>query len=74
MNECVTAFLDAVTGEPLIETESTNAEVERLRETLGTGPLPADAPAVAQLHLIGLAAEASKDSGGWAEIEGVDSP
>ena len=74
MNECVTAFLDAVTGEPLIETESTNAEVERLRETLGTGPLPADAPAVAQLHLIGLAAEASKDSGGWAEIEEVDSP
>ena len=73
MNECVSAFLDAVAAEPLIETESTNAEVERLREALGTGPLPADAPAVAQLHLIGLAAEASKDNGGWAEIEETDS-
>ena len=32
---------------------------------------PADAPAVAQLHLIGMAAEASKESGGWADIEAV---
>ena len=73
MNECVTAFLDAVAGEPLTESKSTAAEVNKLREVLGTGPLPADAPAVAQLSLIGLAAEASKDSGGWAEIEDSDS-
>jgi predicted dehydrogenase len=77
MNECVTAFLDAVAGEPLLDTTSaapTVKDVDALRAALGTGPLAADAPAVAQLHLIGLAAEASKDSGGWAEIEGVDSP
>ena len=73
MNECVVAFLDAVAGEPLIETKSTAAEVDKLREALATGPLPADALAVAQLHLIGLAAEASKDSGGWAQIEVIDS-
>ena len=52
MNECVAAFLDAVTGAPPAQTIP-----------------PADAPAVAQLHLTGLAAEASKDSGDWAEIE-----
>lgn len=73
MNECVSAFLDVVAGEPLTESKSTAAEVNDLREVLGTGPLPADAPAVAQLSLIGLAAEASKDSGGWAEIEDSDS-
>lgn len=72
MNECVTTFLDAVVGEPLTETESTNAEAGKLREALGAGPLPADAPSVAQLHMIGLAAEASKDNGGWAEIEELD--
>lgn len=74
MNECVTAFLDAVTGEPLIETTSDALDIDTLREALGTGPLAADAadgPAVAQLHLIGLAAELSKDSGGWAEIEKI---
>ena len=32
---------------------------------------PADASSVAQLHLIGMAAEASIDSGGWSEIENV---
>lgn len=73
MNECVTAFLDAVAGEPLIEKESAASEGDRLREALGTGPLPADARSVAQLHLTGMAAEASKESGGWAEIEGIDS-
>ena len=73
MNECVAAFLDAVSGEPLTESKSTAAEVNNLREVLGTGPLPADAPAVAQLSLSGLAAEASKDSGGWAKIEDSDS-
>jgi predicted dehydrogenase len=75
MNECVTAFLDAVAGEPLLDTTSaapTVKDVDALRAALGTGPLAADAPAVAQLHLIGLAAEASKDSGGWAEIEKID--
>ena len=75
MNECVTAFLSAVAGEPLLDTTSaapTVKDVDALREALGTGPLAADAPAVAQLHLIGLAAEASKDSGGWAEIEKID--
>ena len=71
MNECVAAFLDAVSGEPLTETKSTAADVDNLREALGTGPLPADAPAVAKLSLIGLAAEASKDCGGWAEVEEV---
>ena len=54
MNECVSAFLDAVAGETPSETVP-----------------PADAPAVAQLHLIGMAAEASKESGGWADIEAV---
>ena len=54
MNECVSAFLDAVAGETPSETVP-----------------PADAPAVAQLHLIGMAAEASKKSGGWADIEAV---
>ena len=44
---------------------------DTLREALGVAPLAADAPAVAQLHLTGLAAEASKDSGGWAEIEDI---
>lgn len=34
---------------------------------------PADAAAVAQLHLIGLAAEDSVDGGGWADIETVGS-
>ena len=73
MNECVTAFLDAVTGEPLAVTTPAAGRVDNLRESLGTGPLPADAMSVAQLHLIGMAAEASKDSGGWAEIEEIDS-
>lgn len=73
MNECVTAFLDAVTGAPLAETSNSASRVDALRDTLGTAPLPADAKSVAQLHLIGMAAEASKDSGGWAEIEDVDS-
>jgi len=73
MNECVTTFLDAVVGEPLTETESTSAEVGKLREALGARPLPADAPSVAQLHMSGLAAEASKDKGGWAKIEELDS-
>ena len=75
MNECVTAFLDAVAPEPLLDTTSAThgvKDVDALRAALGAGPLPADAPAVAQLHLIGLAAEASKDSGGWAEIEKID--
>ena len=72
MNECVATFLNAVVGEPLTETESSNAEVGRVREALGAGPLPADAPSVAQLHMIGLAAETSKDNGGWAEIEEID--
>ncbi|MCY4090214.1 MAG: Gfo/Idh/MocA family oxidoreductase [Caldilineaceae bacterium] len=54
MNECVTAFLDAVAGGTPSETVP-----------------PADAPAVAQLHLIGMAAEASKESGGWADIEAL---
>ena len=54
MNECVAAFLDAVTSASPSETTP-----------------PAAAPAVAQLHLIGLAAENSKDSGGWAEIEEI---
>ncbi len=54
MNECVTAFLDAVAGESPSESVP-----------------PADAPAVAQLHLIGMAAEASKEYGGWADIEAV---
>jgi len=57
MNECVTAFLDAVAGESPSETLP-----------------PADAPAVAQLHLIGMAAEASKERGGWADIEAVSAP
>ncbi len=73
MNECVTVFLDAVAGEPLAEGASEAGGVNALREALGTGPLPADARSVAQLHLTGLAAEASKDSGGWAEIEDIDS-
>ncbi len=73
MNECVSAFLDAVAGEPLAETTSPASRIDTLRETLGTGPLPADAKSVAQLHLIGLAAETSKDSGGWAEVEVIDS-
>ena len=54
MNECVSAFLDAVGGETPSETVPT-----------------ADAPAVAQLHLIGMAAEASKESGGWADIDAI---
>ncbi|MCY4118234.1 MAG: Gfo/Idh/MocA family oxidoreductase [Caldilineaceae bacterium] len=54
MNECVTAFLDAVAGGTPSKTVP-----------------PADAPAVAQLHLIGMAAEASKESGGWADIEAL---
>ncbi len=54
MNECVTAFLDAVAGGTPSETVP-----------------PSDAPAVAQLHLIGMAAEASKESGGWADIEAL---
>ena len=69
MNECVSAFLDAVGGAPLIESPPAAPDVDTLREALGSGPLAADAPAVAHLHLIGLAAEASKDSGGWAQIE-----
>ena len=73
MNECVALFLDAVTGEPLNETTSAASPADSLRESLGTAPLPADAKSVAQLHLIGLAAEASKDNGGWAEIEDIDS-
>ena len=71
MNECVTAFLDAVAGAPLLGATPASPDVDTLRETLGAGPLAAEAPAVAQLHLIGLAAEASKDSGGWAEIEEI---
>ena len=71
MNECVALFLDAVTDEPLAETDSEAGDVNALREKLGTGPLPADAKSVAQLHMIGLAAEASKDNGGWAEVEEV---
>lgn len=54
MHECVSVFLDAVTG--------TASE---------TVTPPADARVVAQLHLVGLAAEASKDNGGWAEIEKI---
>jgi len=72
MNECVATFLDAVTDEPLVETTSTASPIDSLRESLGTAPPPADANSVAQLHLIGLAAEASKDSGGWAKIEEID--
>ncbi|MCZ0937249.1 MAG: Gfo/Idh/MocA family oxidoreductase [Caldilineaceae bacterium] len=72
MNECVATFLDAVTDEPLAETTSTASPVDSLRDSLGTAPPPADANSVAQLHLIGLAAEASKDSGGWAKIEEID--
>ncbi len=73
MNECVAAFLDVAAGEPLIETTSAAPDIGTLREALGTGtgPLAADAYTVARLHLIGLAAEVSKDSGGWAEIEDV---
>ena len=71
MNECITAFLDAVAGAPLLGATPASPDVDTLRETLGAGPLAAEAPAVAQLHLIGLAAEASKDSGGWAEIEEI---
>lgn len=41
-------------------------------DALPAAPAAADAPAVAQLHMIGLAAEASKDSGGWAEVESID--
>ena len=52
MHECVTAFLDAITG---VRPNRTNAQM------------------VAQLHLVGLAAEASKDSGTWAEIEDIAS-
>ncbi|MYJ79802.1 MAG: hypothetical protein F4047_17030 [Caldilineaceae bacterium SB0670_bin_27] len=74
MNECVALFLDAVTGEPLAEAASEESDVDALRGKLGTGPLPADAKSVAQLHVIGLAAEASKDSGGWAEIEEIHAP
>lgn len=76
MNECVATFLDAVAGAPLQKTApaaSSNENIDAIREALGTGPLPADARAVAQLHMIGLAAEASKDSGGWAQIESIDS-
>lgn len=75
MNECVTTFLDAVAGAPLNETASAASvdNIDALREALGTGPLPADARAVAKLHMIGLAAEASKDNGGWAEIEAIAS-
>ena len=73
MNECVTVFLDAVAGEPLAEGASEASGINALREALGTGPLPADAKSVAQLHMIGLAAEASKDSGGWAEVEDTHS-
>ena len=73
MNECVATFLDAVAGKPLAKTTSTASPVDTLRESLGTAPLPADAKSVAQLQLIGLAAEASKDCSGWAEIEDVDS-
>ena len=71
MNECVTTFIDAVAGAPLLETPPDGPDVRTLREALGVAPLAADAPAVAQLHLVGLAAEASKDSGGWAEIEEI---
>ncbi|MDE0141536.1 MAG: Gfo/Idh/MocA family oxidoreductase [Caldilineaceae bacterium] len=74
MNECVALFLDTVTGEPLAEAASEESDVDALRGKLGTGPLPADAKSVAQLHMIGLAAEASKDSGGWAEIEEIHAP
>ena len=73
MNECVTAFLDAVSGKPLAVTTPAAGRVENLRKSLGTAPLPANAKSVAQLHLIGMAAEASKDNGGWAEIEEIDS-
>ena len=73
MNECVATFLDAVTGEPLTETPTAASPVDTLRERLGTAPLPADAKSVAQLHMIGMAAEASKDNGSWAKIEDVDS-
>lgn len=34
-------------------------------------PSSTNARAVARLHLVGLAAEASKDSGTWAEVEDV---
>ena len=71
MHECVTAFLDAIAGAPLLGATPASPDVAILREALGAGPLAAEAPAVAQLHLIGLAAEASKDSGGWAEIEDI---
>ena len=71
MNECVALFLDAVNGEPLADTAYEDSDVDALRAKLGTGPLPADAKSVAQLHMIGLAAEASKDSGGWAEVEAI---
>ena len=47
-HECVSSFLDAVTGGA---PSTTNGEV------------------VARLHRVGLAAEASKDSGTWAEVE-----
>ena len=42
-----------------------------LDAVIGGLPSTDAARAVAQLHLIGLAAEASKDSGAWAEIEDV---
>ena len=45
MNECVSAFLDAVGGAPLIETAPAAPDVDTLREALGSGPLAADAPA-----------------------------
>lgn len=38
----------------------------------GGPPSSTDARVVAQLHLVGLAAEVSKDTGAWAEIEDVD--
>jgi predicted dehydrogenase len=51
MHECISAFLDAVSGGP---------------------PNTTDARTVTQLHLVGLAAEESKDSGTWAEIKKLD--
>ena len=36
-------------------------------------PSPVNAEVVAQLHLLGLAAETSKDSGTWAGVEGLES-
>ena len=68
VHECVSAFLDAVADGPPLE-RSPAAAGSGARAG-APGPV-ADAPVVAQLQLIGLAAEASKDTGGWAEIEDI---